>query len=111
MMNFKLTNSETNKAHAPGRSDNYLQCGHNMIKSNARVYHLFKEKYDSKYPGSQVGITLNINYAQSWYPADPEAQAGAQAQLEFSLRSGFHVIHRLQWPENSVFYYSSAFHN
>ena len=29
---------------------------------------------------------MNINYAQSWYPADPEAQAGAQAQLEFSLR-------------------------
>ena len=34
---FKVQTLKLTKAHAPGRSDNYLQCGHNMIKSNARA--------------------------------------------------------------------------
>ena len=34
---FKVQKLKLKKAHAPGRSDNYLQCGHNMIKSNARA--------------------------------------------------------------------------
>ena len=47
---------------------------------------------------------MNINYAQSWYPADPEAQAGAQAQLEFSLRPVFLMIFQmLFFPRQKTF--------
>ena len=71
-----------NGAHAPGlKRKNYLQCGHSVIKSHARVYQLFNEKYRTD--GAKLGITLNSNYPYSYYPEDPTQQNFVIAERAF----------------------------
>lgn len=39
-------------------------CGHNLLKSHARVYHMYKERYAPLYNG-KIGITLNSRFFYS----------------------------------------------
>ena len=43
---------------------------HNQILAHARAYRLYQEKYLSS-QGGQVGVTLNIHWAEPEDPQDP----------------------------------------
>ena len=58
---------------------------HNQILAHARAYRLYQEKYFSS-QGGQVGITLNIHWAEPEDPSDPSHLGGAERDLGDSLK-------------------------
>lgn len=61
------TDGYGNDVHAPAINEHgiaeYL-CAHNVLKSHALAYHLYKDFYYEQYKG-QVGITLNAGFSYS----------------------------------------------
>ena len=53
-----------------GIGTNSYISAHNQILAHARAYRLYQEKYLSSQAG-QVGITLNIHWAEPEDPSDP----------------------------------------
>ncbi|CAG0896208.1 unnamed protein product, partial [Cyprideis torosa] len=72
-------------AHAPGLNNEgefpYISA-HNMLKSHARAYRLYKSKYADQ--NGQVGITLNVGYAIPDND-DPITIEAANRNLEFNI--------------------------
>ncbi|XP_046546595.1 lactase-phlorizin hydrolase-like [Haliotis rubra] len=81
---------------APGHrniGDEPYQGGHNVLLAHAEAYHLFDNKYRAQYPTGQVGITLNIDWAE---PKDPLNPAHIEAS-EWAL----HMF--LGWFANPIY--------
>lgn len=76
--------------NAPGLNANgvgeYL-CGHNVIKSHALVYHLYRNYYFQRFKG-QVGITLNTRFFYS--PTNNTEDV--EKAMQFSVRLVFTFV-------------------
>ena len=62
-----------------GIGTNSYISAHNQILAHARAYRLYQEKYLSS-QGGQVGITLNIHWAEPEDPEDPTHLGTAQTE-------------------------------
>lgn len=60
-------------------------CGHNVLIAHAKVYHLYRDQYYSKY-GGKIGMAIKCDY---YWPLDPtksEHVAAADRALQFSVK-------------------------
>merc|ERR1711874_228056 len=57
---------------------------HNQILAHARAYRLYQEKYRAS-QGGQVGITLNIHWAEPENPEDPTHREASDRVIQFAL--------------------------
>jgi len=57
---------------------------HNQIRAHARAYRLYKNKF-SEGQGGQVGITLNIHWAEPQDPLNTTHREASETTIQFSL--------------------------
>lgn len=57
-------------------------CGHNVLLANARVYHLYRERYYDQYMG-KVGMSLHTNMTMPKDATNPADVAAAERSLQF----------------------------
>lgn len=76
------TTGHAPRATSPGVGD--YMCGHHVLLSHAKVYHLYKNNYSQLY-GGKVGIALNTGHT---WPNDPNSvadQMAADRAYQFSF--------------------------
>lgn len=74
--------------HAPHirtiRNEGFYLCGHHVILSHAKVYHMYKEKY-YRTQGGEVGINVNSGHSYKMYPN--VTQEVIDRDLQFKVNS------------------------
>lgn len=82
-------------------------CADNVLKAHAEVYHLYREKYHSRF-GGKIGITLSSNF---YYPAHPKGDSTDEDMvnraLQFQVQKQFSFIKlcdlfKYTFPTNSL---------
>ncbi|XP_053554224.1 lactase/phlorizin hydrolase [Bombina bombina] len=80
--------------HAPGikdPGDSSYKVAHTILKSHAKAWHLYNDKYRTKYSG-KVGISLNSDWAEPASPTKSEDVKAAERYLHFMLGWFAHPI-------------------
>ncbi|CEM31609.1 unnamed protein product [Vitrella brassicaformis CCMP3155] len=73
--------------HAPGvkSAADHLKCGHNVLKSHAKAYSIWKELYEKERPDAMVGITLNSEWYVPFDGNDPDDLDAARALTDLQV--------------------------
>ena len=74
---------------------------HNQILAHARAYRLYQEKYLSS-QGGQVGVTLNIHWAEPEDPQDPTHLGTHWTSLTTFVKTFDCFVQRLQTESYSL---------
>ncbi|XP_033637372.1 lactase-phlorizin hydrolase-like [Asterias rubens] len=79
---------------APGKYDpgySPYRCAHNIVKSHAKAYHTYQEKYKAMYNG-QVSITLSTDFGLPEDETNPNHVAAAERYMQFTAGWFAHPI-------------------
>jgi len=73
--------------HAPGvvSDTGHLMCGHNVLKSHAKAYSIWKEFYADQRPDAKIGITLNSEWRAPLDASNPGDVALVETEMDSQL--------------------------